>query len=112
MGDRAADPQRNAHLCLVCGDAELASGRLELPAERRPGVIRLRVPRVRTPTNMQLIYRAEQAGKQPAIARGIAPIEVYPDDLLAGLAHAWPGSSCWFGTCPTMLRTAPGCRRC
>ncbi len=72
---------------LVCGDAELASGRLELPAERRPGVIRLRVPRVRTPTNMQLIYRAEQAGKQPAIARGIAPIEVYPDDLLAGLAQ-------------------------
>ncbi len=51
---------------LVCGDAELASGRLELPAERRPGIIRLRVPRVRVPTSMQLIYRAEQAGKQPA----------------------------------------------
>ena len=30
---------------LVCGEAELASGRLALPAEAAPGVIRLVVPR-------------------------------------------------------------------
>ena len=36
---------------------------------------------------MQLIYRAERAGKQAAIARGSVPVEVYPDDLLAGLAR-------------------------
>ncbi len=76
---------------LVCGEAEVASGRLDLPAERRPGIIRLPVPRVRAPTAMQLIYRAERAGKQAAIARGSVPVEVYPDDLLAGLAQRMAG---------------------
>ncbi len=76
---------------LVCGEAELAAGRLALPAERRPSVIRLGLPRVRVRTAMQLIYRAEQAGKQAAIARGTAAVEVYPDDLLAGLSQRMAG---------------------
>ena len=76
---------------LVCGDAELASGRLALPAEQRPGIIRLALPQVRVQTAMQLIYRAEQAGKSTPLARGAAAVEVYPDDLLAGLSQRMAG---------------------
>ena len=76
---------------LVCGDAELASGRLALPAGNRPGIIRLALPPVRVQTAMHLIYRAEQAGKSAPLARGTAAVEVYPDDLLAGLAQRMAG---------------------
>ena len=97
---------------LLCGEAQLASGELAMPAEGGPGVIRLVVPGVRVRTAMQLVYRAQQAGKQAVLAQGTAAIEVYPADLLAGAAGAWRPSPCWYGTCRTMLRTVPGCRPC
>jgi hypothetical protein len=71
---------------LTAGEASLASGRLSLSADRQPTTFRLTVPRVRTRTAMKLAWRAEQAGRNKPIAEGIAAIEAYPDDLLAGLS--------------------------
>ena len=87
MGGQGADSQCHARLAAGLRRRELASGRLALPAEHRPGVIRFDVPRVRVQTAMQWIYRVQQAGKPAAIARGTAAVEVYPDNLLAGLAQ-------------------------
>jgi hypothetical protein len=93
VGWAVKQPIPNATLAwrLVCGDAELAAGRLALPAQRRSGVVRLGVPRVRVQTAMQLIYGVELPGKPAPIARGAAAVEVYPDDLLAGLAQRMAG---------------------
>ncbi len=64
-----------------------------MPAQRGPGVIRLVVPRVRVRTTMQLVYHAEQAGKQQVLAKGKADITVYPVDLLAGAAERMAAKS-------------------
>ena len=71
---------------LMCGEASLTSGRFALAAERRPAAFRVVVPRVRTHTAMRLVYRAEQEGKTKPIAEGSVAVDVYPDDLLAGVA--------------------------
>lgn len=91
---------------LVCGDAELASGRLALPAGNRPGIIRLALPPVRVQTAMHLIYRAEQAGKSTRWPAAPPPWKSIPTTSWPAWPSAWPGSNCWFGTLPT------GCRRC
>jgi hypothetical protein len=43
------------------------------------------------PTEMQFIYRAEQAGQPKPIAEGAVTIEVYPDNLLATVAERMKG---------------------
>ncbi len=76
---------------LACGDARLASGRIALPAKDRTAKVQLKVPEVRVPTQMQFIYRAEQAGQPKPIAEGVVTVEVYPDNLLATVAERMKG---------------------
>jgi hypothetical protein len=76
---------------LVCGGAQLASGRIVLPAKDRAGKIELTLPEVRVPTEMRFIYRAEQAGQQSPIAEGTVPVHVYPKDILVGVAQRVKG---------------------
>jgi hypothetical protein len=76
---------------LECGGAQLASGRVVLPVKDRTAKIRLTLPEVRVPTEMQFVYRAEQAGAAKAIAEGSLPVHVYPKTLLAGVAERAKG---------------------
>lgn len=71
---------------LRCGDAQLASGRIVLPTNEPAVKIRLTLPEVRVPTEVQLVFRAEQR-KGQAIATGSLTAHVYPKDLLAGVAR-------------------------
>ncbi|MEI8373997.1 MAG: hypothetical protein WCJ35_14320 [Planctomycetota bacterium] len=71
---------------LVCGEAQLVSGRVTVTDKNSPPNIRIAVPAVRTHTPMRVAYHIEQAGKIKPIAEGTAAVEVYPDNLLDGVA--------------------------
>jgi len=76
---------------LDCGGAKLTSGRIVLPAKDRTGKVRLTLPEVRVASEMQFVYRAEQAGGPKAIAEGSLPVHVYPQTILAGVADRAKG---------------------
>lgn len=71
---------------LVCGEAQLVSGRVAVTDKDARQSIRIAVPAVRTHTSMRIAYRVEQAGKVNPIADGTAAVEVYPNNLLDGVA--------------------------
>jgi hypothetical protein len=95
---------------LECGGARLSGGRIVLPAKDRTAKIQLTLPEVRVATEMQFLYRAEQAGAATAIAEGSLPVHVYPQTLLTGVAERAKGKQLlvWDRPegLPALLRTA------
>jgi hypothetical protein len=71
---------------LVCGDASLAAGQIVLPATQRTAQLRLKLPEVRVPTALRLVYWSDRAGQSKPIAEGAAAGQVYPNNLLTSLA--------------------------
>ena len=75
---------------LVCGNAQLTSGRIVLPARQPAAMIQLILPEVRVPTDVQFVFRGEQPGGK-AVAAGSLTAHVYPKDMLAGVAQRTKG---------------------
>jgi hypothetical protein len=65
----------------------LANGKLAITGDDKPTVLNLTPPSVRARLTMHWVYRIVQTSDGKQIGSGDVPIEMFPDDLLAGLAR-------------------------